>query len=355
MAAVLLFMPHAVLVFFAVPSVATATMKRPKPRLPATRPPLDRMLRIHAILQTGRYPNCTTLGRDLEVSVKTVQRDLEFMRDRLELPLAFDPTHNGYHYTEEVEAFPTLQITEGELFALMVAEKALQQYRGTPFEARLVGALRKLEQALPDTVSLNLSQWEQAITFRTTSEPLVSVPPILEALTRAAQRRERLRIRYRKPGAREPEVRVVDPYQLANVDGDWYLFAFDQWRRAIRTFVPARILSVEATGETFERPARFELEKLLRDSFGVHSPEGSYAVTLRFEESVADYIREKKWHNSQKLTELPGGGVEMRLQLGSLQEVRRWVLGWGGAAVVVGPPELQASVAAAAQKILDRT
>ena len=328
-------------------------MKRPTaPSQPTTRPPLDRMMRIHAALQEGNFPNCSTLARHLEVSTKTVQRDLEFMRDRLDLPLEFDPFRNGYHYTEEVKSFPTLQITEGELFALLVAEKALQQYRGTPFEARLVGALRKLEQALPDAVSLNLSQWEQAVTFRTTSEPQVSVPPILEALTRAAQKRERLRIRYRKPGTRDPEERIVDPYQLANVDGDWYLFAFDQRRKAIRTFVPARIVSVDSTGETFARPARFELEKLLQDSFGVHSREGDFEVVLQFEEGVADYIREKRWHNSQSLMELPGGGVEMHLRLGSLQEVQRWVLGWGGAARVLAPPELAASVQAAARRIL---
>lgn len=328
-------------------------MKRTSsPRLPTTRPPLDRMMQIHAVLQEGKFPNCSTLARHLEVSTKTVQRDLEFMRERLNLPLEFDPSHNGYRYTEGVKSFPTLQITEGELFALLVAEKALQQYRGTPFEARLVGALRKLEQALPDAVSLNLAQWEQAITFRTTSEPLVNVPPILEALTRAAQKRERLRMRYRKPGTRDAEERTVDPYQLANVDGDWYLFAFDHLRKAIRRFVPARIVSVEPTGESFARPARFELEKLLRDSFGVHSREGEYAVVLQFEERVADYLREKKWHNSQELAELPGGGVEMRLKLGSLQEVQRWVLGWGGAARVIAPPELVASVRAAAQQIL---
>jgi proteasome accessory factor B len=310
------------------------------------------MMQIHAVLQQGGYPNCSTLARRLEVSTKTVQRDLEFMRDRLNLPLEFDAPHNGYRYTEDVESFPTLQITEGELFALLVAEKALQQYRGTPFEARLVGALRKLEQALPDAVSLNLSQWEQAVTFRTTAEPLVNVPPILEALTRAAQKRERLRIRYRKPGSREAEERTVDPYQLANVDGDWYLFAFDHLRKAIRRFVPARITTVEASGETFERPAKFELEKLLRDSFGVHSREGDFDVVLRFEEKVADYLREKKWHNSQRLVELPGGGVEMHLKLGSLQEVQRWVLGWGGAARVLAPQELADSVRKAAEQIL---
>lgn len=311
-------------------------------------------MRIHTALQGDGFPNCSTLARHLEVSTKTVQRDLEFMRDRLNLPLEFDGVRNGYHYTEEVKSFPTLQITEGELFALLVAEKALQQYRGTPFEARLVGALRKLEQALPDAVSLNLAQWEQAISFRTTSEPLISVPPILEALTRAAQKRERLRIRYRKPGTKDAEERTVDPYQLANVDGDWYLFAFDHLRKAIRTFVPARIVSVDPTGETFVRPAKFELQKLLRDSFGVHSREGEFAVVVQFDERVSDYIREKKWHNSQQLIELPGGGVEMHLKLGSLQEVQRWVLGWEGAARVIAPPELAESVQAAARRILAR-
>ncbi|MBX3733321.1 MAG: WYL domain-containing protein [Verrucomicrobiae bacterium] len=327
-------------------------MKRTAPGLPTTRPPLDRMMRIHAVLREGRYPNCSTMARKLEVSTKTIQRDLEFMRDRLNLPLEFDPVRNGYRYTEEVKSFPTLQITEGELFALLVAEKALQQYRGTPFEARLVAALRKLEEALPDAVSFNISQWGEAITFRTTAEPLLSVPPILEGLTRAAQRRERLRIRYRKPGARTPEVRVVDPYQVANVDGDWYLFAFDHLRQAIRTFVPARIVALEPEGGTFDRPARFALEKYLRDSFGVHSRDGAYAVVLQFDEAVSDYIREKKWHNSQRLTELPGGGVEMRLKLGSLQEVQRWVLGWGGAARVIAPPELVASVRSAAGRLV---
>ena len=44
------------------------------------------MLQIHQALQSGGYPNATTLARQLEVSTKSIHRDLEFMRDRLELP-----------------------------------------------------------------------------------------------------------------------------------------------------------------------------------------------------------------------------------------------------------------------------
>lgn len=318
-----------------------------------SRPPLERMMRIHEALKSGRYPNSTALSRDLEVCIKTVRRDIDFLRDRMGLPIDFDPVRNGYCYTEEVDTLPTVQMSEGELFALMVAEKALHQYRGTPFEQRLVTALRKLERALPDTVSLNLAEWDHAISFRTSAEPIVEAP-VMEALAGAIQRRRQLRLAYRKPGSRQPESRVVDPLHLANVNGDWYLFAFDHLRQALRTFVPTRILEAEPTGVTFRRPARFVLEKQLRDSFGVFSKEGDFEVVLRFDEAVADYIREKRWHPSQELKELPDGRVELRLRLGSLVEVQRWILGWGGHAVVLSPPELARGVADAAQAILAR-
>lgn len=325
----------------------------PNPGNPQVRPPLDRMLRIHSALQSGRQPNARELAAEIEVSTKTIHRDIAFMRDRMGLPIGFDPVRNGYRYTEEVGAFPSLQISEGELFALLVAEKALQQYRGTPFEQRLVTALRKLERALPDTVSLNLGDWDHAISFRTTAEPILDAP-VLEALADAIQHRRQLELTYRKPGARAAESRIVDPYHLANVNGDWYLFAFDQLRQAIRTFAPARVQSAKPTGRTFAKPARFVLERQLRDSFGVHSREGDFTVVLRFDAAVADYIREKRWHPSQALEERAGGGVEMRLHLGSLVEIERWVLGWGGYAQVVEPAELREAVRRAAKRILAR-
>jgi proteasome accessory factor B len=75
-------------------------------------------------------------------------------------------------------------------------------------------------------------------------------------------------------------------------------------------------------------------------------------VVIRFNELVADFIREKRWHPSQQLRELAEGGAELSLTLSSLVEIQRWVLSWGGNAVVLGPPELVASVRTAAQKIL---
>jgi proteasome accessory factor B len=320
--------------------------------LPASRPPLERMLRIHKVIQSGTFPKAPQLAAELEVSTKSIHRDLEFMRDRLQLPLEFDRTRFGYHYTEEVNSFPTVQITQGELFALVVAEKALQQYRGTSFEKPLLSAIRKMEQSLPETISVDLADVERTISFRTRAEPILDLN-VFDSLAKATADRRQLELTYRKPGMQRTEQRVVDPYHLANINGEWFLFAYDHLRNDIRTFVPARIKSVRETGKVFLRQKRFSLEARLRDSFGVQSGRGTFEVVLRFNERVADYIREKKWHDSQELRDLDNGNVELRMKLSSLSEVERWVLSWGGTAVVVRPAELAQAVRQAAKRILN--
>ena len=311
------------------------------------------MLRIHQALQAGGFPNASKLAREAEVSTKTIHRDVEFMRDRLNLPIEYDARRNGYHYTGEVSGFPTMQITEGEIFALVVAEKALQQYRGTSFEKPLLSALRKMEQALPETISLNLADIEQTISFRTRAEPILNLE-IIDVLAKAVAQRQQLELHYRKPG-QAAEKRLVDAYHLANINGEWFLFAFDHARKDLRTFAPARIQSAKPTGKTFERSPKFSLEKRLRDSFGVHAGAGQFEVVIRFAPRAADYIREKKWHASQTLRDLKDGGAELRMKLSSLAEVERWVLSWGGEATVLKPKELAEAVRAAAKRILQPT
>ena len=325
--------------------------KSRKPTAPLTparsRPPLDRMLQIHQAIQAGEFPNASRLTAKLEVTRKSILRDLCFMRDRLGLPLAYDTRRYGYYYTQEVSSFPSLQITEGELFALVVAEKALQQYRGTPFEKPLRSAFQKMASSLPETISLSLSDWDQTISFRTSVEPVLKLE-IFDTLARAAGRHLQLRLEYRKPGQSQIETRVVDPYHLGNINGEWFLFAYDHLRHDLRTFVPARIQSVALTGKRFARPAGFSLEQQLRGSFGVRSGEGRHEVTIRFNARVADYIREKRWHPSQQLRDLADGGVELCLRLSSLVEIERWILSWGADATALAPTELVHSIRTAA-------
>ena len=327
--------------------------KRSKPSAKqSTRPPIERMLKIHNLIKSGSHPNATLLARELEVTTKTIYRDIAFMRDRMDLPVEFETAYNGYHYLEEVGQFPTVNITEGELFAMLVAEKAMQQYRGTNFEKPLLSAFRKVTEGLTDTISFNLDDFDSSISFRTSAEPVLNLD-VIDALAKAAANNRQLRFNYRKPGASEAEPRVVDPYHLANINGEWFLFAHCHLRDDIRTFTPARIKRMVETGLSFEPPKKFSLEQRLRGSFAIVTGDEDQEIKIRFNELVADYIREKKWHPTQEQRDLDDGGVELTMRLNSLSEVQRWVMTWCGNAQIIHPPELAKSIREAAEKILE--
>ncbi len=138
-------------------------------KIPSTtysRPVMDRLYRIHELLQSELYPNCTRLSREFEVAVRTVKRDIDFMRTRMDLPIGFDVERNGYYYTRPVERFPRVNMSEAELFALLVAHKAIAQYHGTPFEQPLQAAFRKLTGQLDDAVRFTPGDIGEELSFR---------------------------------------------------------------------------------------------------------------------------------------------------------------------------------------------
>ena len=69
---------------------------------------------------------------------------------------------------------------------------------------------------------------------------------------------------------------------------------------------------------------------------------------------MAQLIRERRWHASQELTDLPGGGVRLRLRLNNLQELERWVLSWGTHASVIRPKRLCDQFHRAAMALVER-
>ena len=103
----------------------------------------------------------------------------------------------------------------------------------------------------------------------------------------------------------------------------------------------------------FVRPADFSPEKFFANALGVLGGERDYHVIIRFSAAVADRVREREWHESQELRDLPGGGLEVRLRLGALPEIERWVLTWGSDAEVVRPKELRTRIKATATALLE--
>src|SRR3954453_7331205 len=103
----------------------------------ASRLSLERIAALDRAIRAGEYPNARALAARLEVGQRTIQRDVEFLRDRCGAPLAYDPVRHGYSYPDPTFRLPPLELTEGELVALFLAGRVLRQYRGTPYAAEL--------------------------------------------------------------------------------------------------------------------------------------------------------------------------------------------------------------------------
>lgn len=296
----------------------------------------QRMLQIHRRLRESRYPNCSRLAQEMETCTRTIKRDIDFMRFRLNLPVEYDSRKYGYYYSEPVEEFPSVAVTEAEVFALLVAHKAIAQYQGTPFQKPLEAAFRKLTGNLDSQQSFTLAHLDEALSFRPFAPDDTDLETF-QVLARAVQEHRTVKFQYKKLGAERAGHRHVRPYHLACIDNHWYLFAFDLDRQALRTFVLTRLRRPKLTAKTFVPPRDFKPDEYLRGSFGVFKGTEDIAVTMEFDAWATDLVRGRKWHATQEFVELPGGQSRLQMRLSSLEELERWVLGWGAHVTVIQP------------------
>ena len=246
-----------------------------------------RVLVIHNQVKAGKYPNTPKLASFLGVNKRTIQRDVEFLRDMLCAPLEYSRLKNGYYYTNPFE-MPHLNLTEGEQVALFLGQKLLLQCAGTPLEEPIRNAFTKICLCLPQGVSVDLDSLEQIISFDV--QPLrgdeQKLAGTYRLLTQTIEDKRSLNIHYYTVSRDELTLREVDPYHLRYFQGAWYLIAYCHFRQEVRTFALDRIRRLEALEETFQVKPDFSLEKYLGSSLGVERGEVVEEVTIFFISSM---------------------------------------------------------------------
>lgn len=315
------------------------------------RNPTERLLRIHQSIAAQRFPNTFGLAKEFEVSQKTIKRDIQWMRDHWDLPIAFNRNRRGYYYTQPVDKFPGVPtVTEPEMFALLVAHKAIEQYQSTPFHKPLQMAFQKLTGQLDRHLRYSLQDFDSVLSFRPFAPEILDLERF-ESVTRALRHHRTLRFQYRKPGEKSASLRCVQPYHLTCHENLWYLIAFDPARSDFRTFVLGRICGPAFVGDKFEPDHTFNLDDYLRGSFTMLKGHGDHEVIIEFDPWAADMIRGRLWHPSQQITELQNGACRLQMRLSALEEIERWILSWGIHATVIKPEILANRVSEIATKL----
>ena len=119
---------------------------------------LGRILTIHERLGNGRQATAVTLADELEVSARTIKRDIEFMRDTLGAPIVWEPSTATYFYEKPCDILPLLRLTADEALALALAGQTFAAWRGSPLGRALTAALHKIAGVVGGAVSLPASE-----------------------------------------------------------------------------------------------------------------------------------------------------------------------------------------------------
>ena len=122
----------------------------------AARLPSRRLMTIDQAVRAREWPDGPTPARRLEVDLRTMRRDITFLREQLGAPIKYDPARKGYHDTELSDRLPCLHLAGGDLVPLDLAERLMRPLEGTPFESDLRRAIDKLG-TMPPTGSPSAS------------------------------------------------------------------------------------------------------------------------------------------------------------------------------------------------------
>ncbi len=317
-----------------------------------------RLVELDRQIRSGKRPNCLTFAEAWNVSQKTVQRDIDFLRDQCGAPMVFDRERRGFYYDNPSWWLPAIVLSEGELLAVLLAGRMAEQYRGNPVAGDIQRLFTKLAGMLPDKVSLNPELLFDRFSF--VSPPARPVQSrIWTTVVRGLVAQNTMRVVYRPFDAAtavKGKESQINPCHLANLQGEWYLFAVHEGYTDVRQFAMSRFEKAVVTDKHFDLPPDFNPKRLLTGIFARYGGDGE-AVTVRllFDKEIAHWITERQWHPEQTLTPRKTGDIELAFPAKGLYEVQRWVLSWGRCVSVLEPAELKNSVINEVQAMASRS
>ena len=314
---------------------------------------LDRLAASSAGLTVGE------LAAEFNCTPRTVYRDLAALQERLGQPVVCDRTGEAdttrWRLMDGARYRANLEVTPAELVALMAASRMMAPLAGTPYGAGLASLIAKMKSRLAEPASrAAIADAETLVAGNGSGRDFARFAAIIGALRSAIRERRTVEMTYASLSQRAETVRKLDPYRLWWTEGTLYVVgACHVHGLRPRTFAIQRIRKLRVREERFEVAGDFQWEAYVRDSFRVFRGEPT-RVVVHFSAAVAPRIRDRSWHRSQELVELPGGEVGLAMKVAGLEEVTAWILGFGADARVVEPPELARAVRQHAEGIRAR-
>ncbi|WP_018873606.1 YafY family protein [Thioalkalivibrio sp. ALJ16] len=305
----------------------------------------ERIFHLHRLLQSRQPPSLARLMEELEVSRATIKRDIEYMRDFMRAPIAYDPQSNGYQYAQDAPAFelPGLWFNESELLALLTMEQLLEDVQ-PGLLAPTIGPLKTRIRALLESGGQRMDTLRRRIQI----QPLAqrgSHSNTFQAIAEATLGEHPVRIEYHGRARNTATHRIVHPQRLLYYRDNWYLVAWCEQAGALRTFALERIRSSAAIAGTCHALDDATLDTHIGAAFGIFTGPAEQWADLRFTPEHARWVADERWHPDQ-VGHFEGEYYRLRVPYADPTELVQEILRHGPGVEVLAPEALRQRVAA---------
>ncbi|MHC4516671.1 MAG: helix-turn-helix transcriptional regulator, partial [Planctomycetota bacterium] len=301
----------------------------------------ERFFWFHKYIKAGRYPNAKNLSEQFEISHRTAQRTIEFMRDRIQAPLEYDYLNKGFYYSDNTYELPSLWFNEDNVVALSLAVRLASSIPDIATKNKLCALLEEIINRQSTDGKMSFRDISDNISVKNIEYSRVNEQYFTVIVTSLFQKRP-LHISYYSPHTKQGTDRTILPLHLIQYMGSWHVIAFCTLRNAIRDFALSRIKAINSTDKKVQLPADLPpVKEFTRKHFGIIQGGKTQKVCLQFTPSVAAWIQEQIWHPEQKTTLKRDGSLQLSFPAADFKELVKRILSHGADVKVISPKELQ--------------
>ena len=288
------------------------------------------------------------LSRELGVTKRTIWRDVAALQEA-GFPLVDEKRERKT--TWRVLSLPLKSLTDAgmsvtEVCSLYMGRELLLTLTGTPFEAGVNSLIKKVQKALSPRTRAFLDELPNVVRVRPEPRKKVSAGynELVAKLIEASTRRKVVEMRYFSVSSNRVKDYVVHPYDVQYSEGGLYLHAYVPEYDELRFFAIERLKKCVVTDHGFTPIKALDGADFSPSlGLGMGRPE---RVILEFTPRVAPYVRERVWHKSQQIEELPDGSVRLGLKVALDWALHGWILSWGPHVHVAAPSALAQDILA---------
>ena len=295
----------------------------------------DRLLHMLNLLRARQGLKTSDLARECEVSERTIYRDIIALSSA-NIPIYFD---NGYRLLSDA-FLPPLNFTLEDYLVLKLSLSSSVLTERSPLRKYAKAVLAKIEGNLNPRLKADINKIDEPlkITVKSTSD-FSKLSLIFKLIEQSMLNKKSLRIEYESLETKKT-TRQVDPYSLIFRRHAWYLIGFCHLREQIRIFRLNRIKKVTLLDKSFEIKPDFSLSNFFKDSWEIYQGE-PVIVKIRFKGIGAKVVESGQHHPSEKISESKDGSLLYEVKVNGIEEISRWILGFGENAEVLEPKELR--------------